>query len=60
MADKKSDASSCGSYPAPGCSASECLAASKFLRELLAEQDIEEAQKPAWWRMFSFVGQKWR
>lgn len=24
VADKKSDASSCGSYPAPGCSASEC------------------------------------
>ena len=24
MADKKSDATSCGSYPGPGCSAAEC------------------------------------
>ena len=41
----------CEAYPGKRCSASECLAASMFLRELLAEMDIEEAQKSAWWRM---------
>ena len=41
----------CEEYPGKHCSASECLAASKFLRELIAELDIEEAKKPAWWRM---------
>ena len=41
----------CEAYPGKHCSASECLAASKFLRELIAYLDIEEAKKPAWWRM---------
>ena len=41
----------CEEYPGKHCSASECLAASKFLRELIAELDIKEAQKSAWWRM---------
>ena len=45
-------AAGCEEYPGKHCSTSECLAASKFLREMLAELDIEEAQKPAWWRMF--------
>ena len=41
----------CEAHPGKHCSASECLAASKFLRELIAYLDIEEAKKPAWWRM---------
>ena len=40
-----------GVPPPNACSASECLSAAKFLRELLAELDIEEAKKSCWWRL---------
>ena len=51
MDTNQDHAAGCEEYPGKHCSASECLAASKFLRELIAELDIEESQKPAWWRM---------
>ena len=51
MAPYEEPAAACEPYPGKLCSASECLAASKFLRELIAELDIEEAKKPWWWRM---------
>ena len=51
MATNENHAAGCEEYPGKHCSASECLAASKFLRELIAELDIKEAQKSAWWRM---------
>lgn len=37
MADKKSDASSCGSYPAPGCSAVVCKSVLKTVLQNAVE-----------------------
>jgi len=51
VADKKSDASSCGSYPAPGCSASEYIAAAKVLRELLLLLTVQETKKSWAWKL---------
>ena len=49
--ENKSDTLS-GVPPQTACSASEYLAAAKFLRELLAELDIEEEKKSRWWSIW--------